>query len=168
MKNIDKMKLVLIDQISNMTTEQFKDWTIYCVKNTTLILSILIKLQYLLVKIAGGYMENVLNLNEQKNVMSDLWSIWKAKCNLNETKFTCGMENTFMKNEIYSVAYNDKYDNGFSKMEPWIISDFGNDSKKCKIKANELIRQWCKNVTIFKCNELPEIVTWDYVKAHQI
>lgn len=32
-----------------------------------------------------------------------------------------------MKNEIYSVAYNDKYNNGFSKIEPWIISDFGND-----------------------------------------
>jgi hypothetical protein len=78
------------------------------------------------------------------------------------------MENTSMKNEIYSVAYNNKYDNGFSKIEPWIISDFGNDLKKCKIKANELIRQWCKNVTIFKCNELPEIVTWDYVKAHKI
>lgn len=77
-------------------------------------------------------------------------------------------EDTFMKNEIYSVAYNDKYNNGFSKIEPWIISDFGNDLKKCKIKANELIRQWCKNVTIFKCNKLPEIVTWDYVKSHQI
>lgn len=49
-----------------------------------------------------------------------------------------------MKNEIYSVAYNDKNDNGFSKIEPWIISDFGNDLKKCKIKANELIKQWCK------------------------
>ena len=35
-----------------------------------------------------------------------------------------------MKNEIYSVAYNDKYDNGFSKIEPWIISDFGNDLKQ--------------------------------------
>ena len=73
-----------------------------------------------------------------------------------------------MKNEIYSVAYNDKYGEGLSEIEPWIISDFGNDSNKCKIKENELIRQWCKNVTIFKCSEIPEIVTWDYVKVHQI
>ena len=35
-----------------------------------LIKNTLIRLQYLLVKIADGYMENVLNLNEQKNVMS--------------------------------------------------------------------------------------------------
>lgn len=77
-------------------------------------------------------------------------------------------EDTFMKNEIYSVAYNDKYGDGFSETEPWIISDFGNDLKGCKIKANELVRQLCKNVTIFKCNKLPEIVTWDYVKSHQI
>lgn len=73
-----------------------------------------------------------------------------------------------MKNEIYSVSYNDKYGEGFSEIEPWIISDFGNDLKKCRIKANELIRECCKNVTIFKCSELPEIVTWDYVKTHQI
>ena len=37
------------------------------------------------------------------------------------------MENTAMKNEIYSVAYNDKNVIGFSKIEPWIISVFGND-----------------------------------------
>lgn len=73
-----------------------------------------------------------------------------------------------MKNEIYSIAYNDKYGNGFSETEPWIISDFGNNLKMCETKANKLIRRWCKNVTIFKCNKLPEIVTWDYVKAHQI
>ena len=73
-----------------------------------------------------------------------------------------------MKNETYLVAYNDKYGNGFSKTEPWVIGEFGNDFKKCRIKANELIRKRCKNVTIFKSEELPESVTWGYVKAHQI
>ena len=74
----------------------------------------------------------------------------------------------YMENERYAVAYNDKNGDWFSEIEPWIISDFGNDLKKCKMKANELIRQWCKDVTIFRCNKLPEIVTWDYVKAHQV
>lgn len=73
-----------------------------------------------------------------------------------------------MKKCIYSVAYNDKYGDGFSETEPWVISDFDNDLKECKIKANELIRQWCKNVIIFKSEELPESVTWEYVKEHQI
>lgn len=46
----------------------------------------------------------------------------------------------YMENERYAVAYNDKNGDGFSEIEPWIISDFGNDLKKCKMKANELIR----------------------------
>ena len=74
-----------------------------------------------------------------------------------------------MKNERYAVAYNDKYGDGFSETEPWIISDFGDDLKKCKIKANGLIRSGCKNVTMFKiCGQPPECITWSYVKKYEI
>lgn len=67
----------------------------------------------------------------------------------------------------YAIAYNDKLGNGFSETEPWILNDF-DDRKQCIIKANELIREWYQNVTIFTYNKLPEIITWDYVRKHQV
>ena len=42
---------------------------------TTLIQRLLIKLLYLLVKIAGNYMKNVLNQSKLKNVIKDLKNI---------------------------------------------------------------------------------------------
>lgn len=69
---------------------------------------------------------------------------------------------------IYAIAYNDKFGNGFTKTEPWILDEFGNDLKKCRIKANELIRAGYKHVTIFKCNELPENISWKFVKKKRI
>lgn len=72
-----------------------------------------------------------------------------------------------MKNERYAVAYNDKIGNGFTETEPWIFDGF-DDISQSRITANGLIRSGCKNVTIFKCNELPESVTWNYVKTHKI
>ena len=68
----------------------------------------------------------------------------------------------------YAIAYNDKSGNGFTKTEPWVLDDFDN-RKKTVAKANEMIRSGYKNVTIFNCDEsVPECITWDYVKRHQV
>lgn len=73
-----------------------------------------------------------------------------------------------MENERYAVAYNDKIGNGFTETEPWILDGF-NDISHSRIRANELIRSGCKNVTMFKiCGRSPECITWSYVKKHEI
>lgn len=73
-----------------------------------------------------------------------------------------------MKNERYAVAYNDKNGNGFTETEPWIFDNF-DDISQGRIEANRLIRSGCKNVTIFKiCGQLPECITWSYVKKYKI
>lgn len=66
---------------------------------------------------------------------------------------------------MYAVAYKDKYGNGFSDIEPWVI----NGLDKPIMKANELIRSGCKNVTLFKYDDpLPENITWDFVRKHEV
>ena len=78
-----------------------------------------------------------------------------------------GGNNYERKNIIYCIAYNDKEYNGFFKTEPWILDEFGNNLKKCRTMANELIRSYYKDVTIFGCDELPEEITWKFVKEHE-
>lgn len=66
----------------------------------------------------------------------------------------------------YAIAYNDKFGNGFTETEPWILDDF-HDLEICKSRANELIKSGYKDVTIFS-DVTPESMSWDYVRRHRI
>ena len=70
---------------------------------------------------------------------------------------------------MFAIAYKDRLGKGFSETEPWITNDLENDLMKYKIKANELIRAGYRDVFIFKYSDpVPESITWDYVKKHEI
>lgn len=75
MKNFDRVKYFLIEQVKNMTVEQYMQFNDILCEEYTLIQRTLIKLLYLLVKIAENYMENVLNQSKLKNVIKDLKNI---------------------------------------------------------------------------------------------
>ena len=40
----------------------------------------------------------------------------------------------------YAIAYADKDGTSFSENEPWILAEFGDNIKKCKIRVTELIK----------------------------
>lgn len=70
---------------------------------------------------------------------------------------------------MFAIAYKDRLGKGFSETEPWITNDLENNLMKYKIKANELIRAGYRDVFIFKYSDpVPESITWDYVKKHEI
>lgn len=69
----------------------------------------------------------------------------------------------------YAIAYADRNGNNFSKTEPWIMAEFGDDIENCKKKAAELTEEGYKKVTPFQFGKkLLESYTWNYVTRHKI
>lgn len=69
----------------------------------------------------------------------------------------------------YAIVYADKDGRSFSENEPWILDEFGNDIKKCKIRVTELIKMGYKKVIPFQFGQrLLESYSWNYVKRHKI
>lgn len=67
----------------------------------------------------------------------------------------------------YAIAYLDQNENGFSSIEPYILDDVDNYQHGMKY-MDELTKENYKQVILFEYeDELPEIVTWDFVLSHK-
>lgn len=68
----------------------------------------------------------------------------------------------------HAIAYLDQNENGFSSIEPYIFDDVDNYQHGIKC-VGYLIKEDYKRVTLFEYkDELPEIVTWDFVLEHKV
>ena len=74
----------------------------------------------------------------------------------------------------FAIAYLDKNGTGYADNYPWIVMPPYPDLRSCQKKADAMIREGYKHVTVFRAvsqldARLAETaVGWDYIKRHQI
>ena len=66
----------------------------------------------------------------------------------------------------YGIAYKDQNCKGFSDTEPYILYDF-EDYQQARKQADRMIdNEFCSVIVFSFSGELPESVTWDFVKSN--
>ena len=68
----------------------------------------------------------------------------------------------------YLIAYKDENGKDFYG-KPWLIPDGGTeDLSFAKMIKEDFLKRGFKDVKIFKCDEIPEEVDWDFVEDNEL